>query len=85
MKLEKYLEDPEFIKKLKKLSYAILCLIILFDIGVHLLAGHTAGHFFGDSIWGFWSIFGFIVCILLIKGCKGIGHIFLMKKEDYYD
>lgn len=45
--------------------------------------GHH-GHFFGDSIIGFWSIFALIGCIVMIVVCKGIAHSFLMKKVDYY-
>lgn len=85
MSLERYIEDKGFMKKIKWLAYIGFVLVILFDIGVHLLPGHAAEHFFGDKIWGFWAIFGFVICILMILICKGIGHAVLMKKENYYD
>ncbi|MBI5749520.1 MAG: hypothetical protein HZA00_10380 [Nitrospinae bacterium] len=48
--------------------------------------GHDAGEeFIGEKIWGFWAIYGFIGCIIMIFVCKGVGHAWLMKKENYYD
>ncbi len=84
---ERILEDPQRFKTVKKIFYVSLVSIILFDISIHLhiLPGHISEHFFGDKIWGFWALFGFIGCILMIKICKGIAHAILMKKEDYYD
>lgn len=84
MKLEKYVEDPRRRDNIKRIFYMILVFVVLFDIAVHIFSGHRAEHFFGDKIWGFWTLFGFIGCILLIIICKGIGHTVLMKKEDYY-
>jgi hypothetical protein len=42
-------------------------------------------HFFGDKIPGFWSLFGFIACVLIIIISKWIGHLGLMQDESYYD
>lgn len=48
--------------------------------------GHDAGEeFIGEEIWGFWSAYGLIGCIIMIIVCKGVGHAWLMKKENYYD
>ena len=85
MNLKKYIEDPKGAKKIKAIFYIIIILIVLFEVSIRLTSEHAAEHFFGDKIWGFWSIFGLIGCLLLIIICKGIGHAVLMKKEDYYD
>lgn len=84
---ERILEDPRRFRIVKRIFYISLFLVVLFDSSVHLhiLPGHTAEHFFGDKIWGFWALFGFIGCVLMIKICKGVAHAFLMKKEDYYN
>jgi hypothetical protein len=42
-------------------------------------------HFFGDKIPGFWSLFGFIACVVIIVVSKWLGKHGLMKNEDYYD
>ena len=65
----------------KKLSLVFLASAVVFDIFVH----RHHEHFFGDKILGFWSIFGFIGCVLMIKICKGIAHLWLTKQEDYYE
>lgn len=50
------------------------------------LKGHDAANeFIGEEIWGFWAVYGLAGCIIMIIVCKGIGHAWLMKKEDYYD
>jgi hypothetical protein len=34
---------------------------------------------------GWWSIFGFIACVLIIILSKWYGHLGIMTREDYYD
>ncbi len=72
-------------KIMKNIFYILLILVALSDVAIRQFSGHAAEHFFGDKIWAFWSLFGLIGCLILIIICKGIGHAFLMKKEDYYD
>ena len=71
----------DHLKALKICLYALMAATIVFDI---FLPRHEA-HFFGDKIPGFWSLFGLVCCILLIKIMKGLSHTVLMRKEDYYD
>ena len=68
-------------KTVKKLAYGILVLLILVDF---IIPRHEI-HFFGDKIPGFWSLFGFISCVLIIVVSKWIGHHWLVRNEDYYD
>jgi hypothetical protein len=74
-----YLRDN--IKTLKLVLYILMAATIIFDI---FIPRHEA-HFFGDKIPGFWSVFGLVCCVLLIRVMKGLSHAVLMKKEDYYD
>ena len=46
--------------------------------------GHGHGHWW-DSIPGFFIVFGFAGCALLIFFSKSLGKVFLLKKEDYYE
>ncbi|MGA3084419.1 MAG: hypothetical protein ABSE95_06445 [Thermodesulfobacteriota bacterium] len=73
-----YLRDH--LKALKWFLYVVMAAAIIFDI---LIPRHEA-HFFGDKIPVFWSVFGLVCCVLLIRIMKGIAHAVLMKKEDYY-
>ena len=68
-------------KTVKKIAYGVLVLLVVVDF---IIPRHEI-HFFGDKIPGFWSLFGFIACILIIVVSKWIGHHGLMKDEDYYD
>jgi hypothetical protein len=68
------------LKTIKKVMYGLMALTIAVDF---LIPRHEP-HFFGDKIPGFWSVFGFVGCILLIKFSKGMAHTILGKSEDYY-
>lgn len=66
---------------LKRIFFVFLALAVVFDF----YAARHEPHFFGDSIIGFWSLFGILGCLGMIILCKGLSHVWLMKKEDYYD
>ena len=68
-------------KTMKRISYVALILIILIDF---FIPRHEI-HFFGDGIPGFWSLFGFVACILIILVSKWIGHLGIMQDENYYN
>ncbi len=73
-----YLRDH--LKALKWFLYVVMAAAIIFDV---LIPRHVA-HFFGDKIPVFWSVFGLVCCVLMIRIMKGLSHAVLMKKEDYY-
>ena len=68
-------------KAVKKIAYGALIILIVVDF---IIPRHEI-HFFGDKVPGFWSLFGFIACVLIIIGSKWIGHMGLMQDENYYD
>jgi hypothetical protein len=68
-------------RTVKRVAYAVLALLVVVDF---IIPRHDI-HFFGDKVYGFWSLFGFIACVLIIVISKWIGHHGLMKDEDYYD
>ena len=68
-------------KVVKRIAYAVLIFIIIIDF---FIARHEI-HFFGDSIPGFWSLFGFVACILIILISKWIGRLGIMQDENYYN
>jgi hypothetical protein len=73
-----YLRDH--LKALTWFLYAVMAVAMVFDI---FIPRHVA-HFIGDKIPVFWSVFGLVCCVLMIRIMKGISHAVLMKKEDYY-
>ena len=68
-------------KTMKRIAYAILILIIVID---YFIPRHEI-HFIGDQIPGFWSLFGFVACVMIILISKGIGHLGIMQDENYYN
>tara|TARA_B100000959_G_scaffold133453_1_gene139947 strand:- start:13 stop:258 length:246 start_codon:yes stop_codon:yes gene_type:complete len=68
-------------KTVKKFAYIILVLLIAADF---IIPRHEI-HFFGDKIPGFWSLYGFISCVLIIVVSKWLGQHWLVRDEDYYD
>ena len=68
-------------KAAKRIAYGALIILIVVDF---IIPRHEI-HFLGDKIAGFWSLFGFIACALIIIVSKWIGHMGLMKNENYYD
>ena len=68
-------------KAVKKIAYIALILIIVADF---FIPRHEI-HFIGDKIPGFWSLFGFVACILIILISKWIGRLGIMQEEDYYN
>ena len=42
-------------------------------------------HTMMERIPGFWAVFGFLGCVVLILVSKAFGHGGIMKREDYYD
>ena len=68
-------------KAAKRIAYGALIILIVVDF---IIPRHEV-HFFGDNIRGFWSLFGFIACVLIIIVSKWVGHMGLMQDENYYD
>lgn len=38
-----------------------------------------------QGIPGFFAIFGLVFCIVIVLASKFLGHLWLQKKEDYYN
>ncbi len=62
--------------------YVLLALVVLTDM---LFVSKEHAHTALERIPGFWSIFGFVACILIIVFSKWFGHMGIMTREDYYD
>ena len=68
-------------KIMKRIAYAMLILIIIIDFFIP----RYKIHFLGDEIPGFWSLFGFVACILIILISKWIGRLGIVQDENYYN
>lgn len=62
-------------------SIGVLVLVALADLLVDKSEAHTAL----ERLPAFWSIFGFVGCVLIIILSKAFGMAGIMTREDYYD
>jgi hypothetical protein len=70
------------LKTVIRICYAVLALVVVADIlFVHKEHAHTKV----EHLWGFWAVFGFVGCVLIIILSKWFGHAGIMTREDYYD
>jgi len=87
VKLIDYLRDR--LPTVIKYCYVLLGLVVVVDI---LLIDKEHAHTSYEKIWGFWSVFGFLACVIIILVSKWIGHCHwfggkftIMAREDFYD
>lgn len=66
----------------RKIFFGILAAVVLYDITVP--RPHEA-HFIGDKFYGWWSIWGLVICLAMIIFWKWLAHGFLERDENYYD
>jgi len=64
--------------------YGLLALLVVAD-AVPWLVDKTHAHTGAERLPGFWSLFGFVACVLIIVVSKAYGHAGIMRGEDYYD
>lgn len=62
-------------------SLGVLALVALIDVFVDKHHAHTKI----EHLPAFWSVFGFIACVLIVLLSKAFGHAGIMTREDYYD
>lgn len=70
------------LKTVIRICFGLLAMLILVDaVGVDKEHAHTRI----EHLPAFWSIFGFLGCVIIIIGSKWFGHAGIMTREDYYD
>ena len=74
-----YFDRPQVKRKLWILLWGVCGLTIIPD-----LFTHRHPHFGFDGFIGFYALFGFVACAVLILLAKLIGRV-LKVNEDYYD
>jgi len=75
----------EFLRKHLKVVIRLCCAALaLLVVGDWFLVDKEHAHTAPEQWFGFWSVFGFIACLLIIFVSKWYGHRGIMKREDYY-
>jgi hypothetical protein len=70
------------LKTVVRICFGLLALLILLDA---VLVDKEHAHTHLERLPAFWSIFGFLGCVLIIIASKWFGHAGIMTREDYYD
>ena len=65
-----------------RISLVVLAALVLWDA---LFVSKEHVHTFVERIPGFWAVFGFVACVVIIIVSKWFGHLGIMTREDYYD
>lgn len=77
---KQYLFDkPENVNRLLRGFYIICGILLLLDFVLHRHISHSWEH-----LPGFYAVYGFVACVLLVLIAKEMRKV-LMRKEDYYD
>ena len=72
-------DDPKNVGRLLSMFYVICAILFLVDFVVHRHMIHPWEH-----MWGFYAIFGWIACVILVLVAKELRKA-LMRGEDFYD
>lgn len=67
-----------------RLCVLALALLIVAD-AIPALVDKSPAHSAAERLPGFWSVFGFVGCVVIIYFSKAFGHAGIFKREDYYD
>ena len=83
--LERQLEDPVRLARIKRWSIIGLVVVALAEIVLPLIFQVEPHHFSFESFPAWGSVYGLISCAAIIILSKLIGKAWLMRREDYYD
>jgi hypothetical protein len=72
-------DDPRNVTRLLRGFYGICAFLAVLDLIVHRHVAHD-----WEKLVGFYALFGFTACVLLVLAAKQMRKV-LMRKEDYYD
>ena len=72
-------DDPRNVKLGIRALYALCAVLFVFDIFFHR---HIAHPF--EALFGFYSVYGFVACVLLVLIAKEMRKLF-MRDERHYD
>ncbi len=82
LKLIEFLRNR--LKTVVRVCFAVLAVLVLFD-AIPAIVDKEHAHTATEHIPGFWAVFGFIGCVVIIILSKWFGHAGIMTREDYYD
>ena len=80
MPKKKYIfDDPRNVRRALWALFSMCGFLFIADFIFHRHTVHP-----WEALWGFYALFGFVACVVLVLVAKGMRR-YLMRKEDYYD
>jgi hypothetical protein len=83
--LEKHLEDPVRLRRMKRWFYAGLAAAALSEFAVPRLFHAEPADFWFEDFPAWESVYGLVSCVVIIEVSKLLGKLWLMRRENYYD
>lgn len=74
-----FFDKPQNVKYVLYALYTICGLLLALDFVVHRHIYHS-----WENLWGFYPLYGFVGCVLLVVIAKWM-RTFLMRGEQYYE
>jgi hypothetical protein len=78
-KLEHVFDDPKNVKRAIQVLFAVCGIVFVLDFIVHRHVDHP-----WEAFIGFYAVYGFVACVLLVLAAKAMRTV-LMRKDEYYD
>ena len=80
-----WFDKKENVRKVLVALFGLCSLLIVIDV-IYWLTGYDKHPYFKWETWpGFYAVYGFVACVLLVLVSKYILRPLVMRKEDYYD
>lgn len=74
-----FFDNPSNVKWILRILYGSCIILFALDFVVHRHTLHS-----WENLWGFYAIYGFVGCVILVLIAKWM-RLFLMRSKDYYD
>lgn len=72
-------DKPRNVQRVIRILYVLCGVSLLADFLIHRHVDHP-----WEALWGFYCLYGFVACVLLVLIAKEMRKV-LMRREDYYD
>ena len=74
-----YFDKTENVQRVLRVFYILCFFLLLADVFIHRHVIHS-----WENLFGFYSVFGFVACVVLVLVAKQMRKL-VMRNEDYYD
>lgn len=83
--LQKQLENPSRLARIKRWSYVALAVVALAEMVLPAVFDGRHSHFGFEELPAWGSLYGLFSCVVIVVVSKLLGKVWLMRREDYYD